>query len=230
MALRERTGTLDLESRPSSSSTRDKKLNFLQRWVMNHHQHRRTTSATTNTTTIATNNNNIVGGIATASVGGGAGDGGVDADTVVGYNSSNLAIPSMLSSSSTSTVTANPTATTFKSKAARRQQYNVYSATATTYSTPTTFNVLHWMQADCPVGILPRILAFAGPQTSMALSRTNQFWNHVLQDDATWRVLCEELYKVRSTTKQKCLFAQHPEFFISKLPLSMSSSSSKFCL
>jgi hypothetical protein len=189
MALRERTGTLDLESRPPTSSTRDKKLNFLQRWVVNHHQHRRSTPTNS-------------GGGGDGGIGGGGGD-----TPALACNTSNHYLASMLSSSSTSTYTT--TAPT----AGPQQQYNISATAVATGSThnkrympylsPTTFNIIEWMQAECPVGILPLILAFAGPQTSMALSRTNQFWNHVLQDDATWRVLCEELYKVCPTTKER---------------------------
>jgi hypothetical protein len=35
---------------------------------------------------------------------------------------------------------------------------------------------------------------------AMTLSKTNRFWKSLLEDDATWRVLCEELYKVRWNT------------------------------
>ena len=66
--------------------------------------------------------------------------------------------------------------------------------TATSLSVP---NILEWLENDCPVDVLPVVLAFCGPQQTAALSRTNQHWNEVIRKEGTWRVLCEELYKVR---------------------------------
>lgn len=57
-------------------------------------------------------------------------------------------------------------------------------------------NVLSWLERDCPGDLVPRILAFAGPQTTAALSRTCRFWKEVIDMESTWRTLCEELYKV----------------------------------
>jgi hypothetical protein len=201
MALRVRTGTLDLESRPLSSSTRDKKLNFLQRWIINHHQHRRSTTVS--------NGGGDDGGAATATTTASA--------SALDYNTDNHNIESMLSSASPpSMLTPSVPATTFRSTSTTRAQYNITTATTShnmrlmPSSSLTTWNILEWMQAECPVGILPRILAYAGPQTSMALSKTNHFWNQVLQDDATWRVMCEELYKVRTMTNERiCHFSRN---------------------
>ena len=68
--------------------------------------------------------------------------------------------------------------------------------TATT--TTTTMNVVQWMESsECPPDVLPLVLAFCGPQTAAALSKCNRHWMHVMQSEGTWRVLCEELYKVR---------------------------------
>jgi hypothetical protein len=58
-------------------------------------------------------------------------------------------------------------------------------------------DVLHWLQSDCPQDVVLRVLAFAGPQTASALSKTNRYWKEVMDDEETWRVLCEQLYKVR---------------------------------
>ena len=58
-------------------------------------------------------------------------------------------------------------------------------------------NIFQWMQADCPKDIIPLILAFAGPQKIALVERTNRFWRQVMQQEGTWRRLCEELYKVR---------------------------------
>lgn len=53
-----------------------------------------------------------------------------------------------------------------------------------------------FLQGTCPQDVLPKILAFAGPHTAAVLQKTNQFWANVVQQEGTWRVLCEELYKV----------------------------------
>lgn len=76
-----------------------------------------------------------------------------------------------------------------------------YSYPSSPTTTTTSNNLFEWMQTECPGEILPRILAFTGPQMAQTLSRTNRFWKKVLDDDATWRVLCEELYKVRRKRK-----------------------------
>ena len=58
-------------------------------------------------------------------------------------------------------------------------------------------NVLSWMEESCPGDVLPHILAFSGPHIFQALSLTSKFWNGVMQEESTWRVFCEDLYKVR---------------------------------
>ena len=58
-------------------------------------------------------------------------------------------------------------------------------------------DLLQWLETHCPGDCLPKILAFCGPQQTAALSRTNKHWNEVIRAESTWRVLCEELYKVR---------------------------------
>jgi hypothetical protein len=63
------------------------------------------------------------------------------------------------------------------------------------HSTP---NVMQFLIDICPEDILPKILAFAGPQKTAALSKVNRVWRDVIDEDWTWRVLCEDLYKVRS--------------------------------
>lgn len=56
-------------------------------------------------------------------------------------------------------------------------------------------NIMHWMQNDCPEAIVPLVLAFAGPQRIATIGRTNRFWRQVIEQEATWRRLCESLYK-----------------------------------
>mmetsp|Transcript_64234 Transcript_64234/g.73956 ORF Transcript_64234/g.73956 Transcript_64234/m.73956 type:complete len:569 (+) Transcript_64234:210-1916(+) len=62
-------------------------------------------------------------------------------------------------------------------------------------SSSTPFNIMHWMQNDCPKDVLPLILAFVGPQKMAVIGRTNHFWRQILEQESTWRRLCEELYK-----------------------------------
>jgi len=57
-------------------------------------------------------------------------------------------------------------------------------------------SVMQWLQQDCPQDLLPKILAFCGPQQTSVLGQTNRFWRDVVKEEATWRTLCEDLYKV----------------------------------
>lgn len=56
-------------------------------------------------------------------------------------------------------------------------------------------NVLEWLQMSCPQELVPRILAYAGPQKTARLSRTNRFWKSLIEKESTWKIMCEELYK-----------------------------------
>jgi hypothetical protein len=49
----------------------------------------------------------------------------------------------------------------------------------------------------CPRDVLPLVLAYAGPRTAQALARTDRFWHNLLREEGTWKVQCQELYKVR---------------------------------
>jgi hypothetical protein len=71
------------------------------------------------------------------------------------------------------------------------------AATTTTTTLSAAVNVMTWLEDDCPSEILPLILSYAGPQMTSTLSQINHFWYNTIQDDSTWRVMCEELYKVR---------------------------------
>ena len=68
--------------------------------------------------------------------------------------------------------------------------------TATSDDDTDTMNVLTFLEMDCPDDVLPKVLAFCGPQKWTNLNRTNRFWNALLREESTWKVLCEELYKV----------------------------------
>jgi hypothetical protein len=64
-------------------------------------------------------------------------------------------------------------------------------------SGPSPPNVMEFLIDVCPEDVLPKILAFAGPQKTAALSKVNRVWRDVIAEEWTWRVLCENLYKVR---------------------------------
>jgi hypothetical protein len=83
-----------------------------------------------------------------------------------------------------------------KRKVVCREGHNVSfpSSKASTYPS----NVMRWMQNDCPKDVVPLILAFAGPQKIATIGKINRFWRQVIEQEATWRRLCEALYKVRS--------------------------------
>ena len=57
-------------------------------------------------------------------------------------------------------------------------------------------NAMQWMQNDCPKDVVPLILAFAGPQKIATIGKTNRFWRELIEQESTWRRLCEMLYKV----------------------------------
>lgn len=79
----------------------------------------------------------------------------------------------------------------------RKSAMRIKAAAATSATTPNQMNAVLWLQGnDCPMDVMPKILAYAGPQMAQTLSKCNHFWNNVMQDEATWRSLCEELYKV----------------------------------
>jgi hypothetical protein len=58
-------------------------------------------------------------------------------------------------------------------------------------------SVLQRIETNLPHDVIPKILAFCGPQTTAKLQRCSRFWYATISSDQTWRVLCEELYKVR---------------------------------
>ncbi len=67
--------------------------------------------------------------------------------------------------------------------------------------------LLSFLETNCPQDVLPKILAYAGPKKAAALSQTNRFWKNVTSKEETWRVMCEELYKVRYTLVIKALLS-----------------------
>jgi hypothetical protein len=78
----------------------------------------------------------------------------------------------------------------------RRRRASSIDTVTTESEEPSTPSVMEFLTDICPEDILPKILAFAGPQKTAALSKVNRVWRDVIAEDSTWRVLCEELYKV----------------------------------
>lgn len=56
---------------------------------------------------------------------------------------------------------------------------------------------IRYMADDCPPEVLPLILAFCGPQQTKALSLVSKQFYAQINTERTFRVLSEELYKVR---------------------------------
>jgi hypothetical protein len=84
-----------------------------------------------------------------------------------------------------------------RSPRSRHQSSLSSTETETTESSEqSTPNVMEFLIDVCPEDILPKILAFAGPQKTSALSKVNRVWRDVIDEDWTWRALCEDLYKV----------------------------------
>lgn len=65
-------------------------------------------------------------------------------------------------------------------------------------------NVLQWLEHDAAKDAVPLILAFAGPQKCAALAAVSKHWYDLLHQETTWRVMCEELYKVRAQYNIVC--------------------------
>jgi len=72
-------------------------------------------------------------------------------------------------------------------------------------------NAMQWMQNDCPKDVVPLILAFTGPQKIATIGKTNRFWSELIEQESTWRRLCEMLYKVGRIVARTLLVCQ--EFF-----------------
>jgi hypothetical protein len=70
-------------------------------------------------------------------------------------------------------------------------------------SCPKVLNAVQWLGEECPKDLLPTILAYAGPKTTAALTKTNKRWNNIVQQESTWKVLCEDFYKVRLQNVRK---------------------------
>lgn len=47
--------------------------------------------------------------------------------------------------------------------------------------------LMGWLQTDCPQDLVPRVLAYAGPQTTAALSKTCRFWKDMTDKESTWK-------------------------------------------
>lgn len=61
-----------------------------------------------------------------------------------------------------------------------------------------------WLMESCPPDVFPKIMAFVGPESFSVFPQVHGFFQHLLEQDSTWKVLCEELYKVRSTPSHWC--------------------------
>jgi hypothetical protein len=72
------------------------------------------------------------------------------------------------------------------------------SATNTFSALNDCISPMEWLERVCPSDIVPKVLACCGPHTVAALSQTNRYWNTIVHQEKTWRVMCEELYKVRT--------------------------------
>jgi len=123
------------------------------------------------------------------------------------HNAANLLSPPLLfdqrrSASKLSTIGNNEGGTT-KTKTASK-------------TTTSRANAVQWLQQACPGDVLPKILAYAGPQTVAALMRTSKYFFEQIvgnqeESERTWKVLCEELYKVCATVCLCALMQAPPE-------------------
>jgi hypothetical protein len=56
-------------------------------------------------------------------------------------------------------------------------------------------SALEWLEKDCPNDVVSRVLSFCRPQVTANLGKSSRFWKQTLDNEATWKVLCEEQYK-----------------------------------
>lgn len=75
-----------------------------------------------------------------------------------------------------------------------------------TFSERPNNSVLQWLQTECPQDLVRKVIALAGPQTAASLAKTNQYWKAVMDEEETWRALCEELYKVSHSYYHCCVY------------------------
>lgn len=149
------------QSRPVDS--RNKKLGFLQRWIVGRG---RASGRTTTISTVTTRSARLSPG---------------RTSTVPSAKKANTATMSM----------------TQNHRKIQDQQQHHHANVNMLYSSPMTSDLMAWLQQECPRDILGHVLSYAGPQTAQVLYRTNTFWYRLIQEEATWRTMCEGLYKVR---------------------------------
>lgn len=94
----------------------------------------------------------------------------------------------------------------FRSSKTPKQVRRSSVDTVDTAETDTAVGVVGWLRDQCPDDVLPKVLAFCAPSTAAALKRTCRYFYDILNQEETWKVLCEEHYKVccyenPSTTK-----------------------------
>lgn len=75
----------------------------------------------------------------------------------------------------------------------------------TTGATP---NVMEFLTEYCPPDVLPKILAYAGPQKAASFAQVNRYCRDIMEEQWTWKCLCEELYKVRMVTPLSSTFVR----------------------
>jgi len=60
-------------------------------------------------------------------------------------------------------------------------------------------HAVHWMNECCPNDVIPYIYAFLGPKLTQTLGDLTPYFESTLAEEQTWKVLCEELYKVSTS-------------------------------
>ena len=59
-------------------------------------------------------------------------------------------------------------------------------------------NVVKWLQDEAPSDILPKVLSFLGPRKMSALSSVNSTWKNIVLSEHVWRIVSEDMGKVRN--------------------------------
>jgi hypothetical protein len=189
-------GQPNLESRPVSAASRrrhnndnnNKKLGVLQRWIGRMTLSSSTAetgngrSSSTTTMTTMTTSSSLTAAARTMTT---------TTTTSIATAATTTAAMSMNNTTTAATQQLVNNVVHFHGHGHQHRHFNMV------YNSPTTSDLMPWLQQECPRDLLGHILSYAGPQTVQILNRTNTFWHDLIKEESTWRSLCEGMYKVR---------------------------------
>mmetsp|Transcript_26885 Transcript_26885/g.64135 ORF Transcript_26885/g.64135 Transcript_26885/m.64135 type:complete len:672 (-) Transcript_26885:135-2150(-) len=118
-------------------------------------------------------------------------DSAATAATVSSITSSVAAASASKKKTMMKTTMMTDTTSTTMAKASTQDHVN----TGMVYSSPTSSDLMPFLEKECPRDLVAQILTYVGPQTVQTLNRTNSFFHNLIKEESTWRAMCEGLYK-----------------------------------